>query len=267
MTGLIRVGQWYVIWLVVLGLVACARAPIVKQELITVTGRGYAKDFTEPAPEPPSRYINNLWAKLSLEARGTAKPQAMIANPLQRKLIAQLRARSNAKRALAQKVEELKITDDVTLGEYLQTHPGLRPQVEDLIRNANLAQEEELADGSWSVLVELKLAGLAEMIGPQALSELSKPRQTPPQTIREKAEAQAIRNARERLMRYIGGLQTQSGMTVSELMRRNPRFSQYMQALVQNAPIVDTRYPEDGVSEVDLEFDLAAIRELLSEVF
>ncbi len=263
MAELIRVRHWYLVWLVLLGLGACATQPIVTQEIITVTGRGYARDFVAPVIEPPTRYMKNLWANLSIEARGTAKPQAVIANPLQRKLMGQLHARSNAKRALAQKVEELKITENITLAEYLETYPALRPQVEALIGNADIVQEDELADGIWSVRVKLKLAALAELIEPQKLPESSKQKQTLPQTIREKAEAQAIWNARDRLMYYIAGLEIQSGATVSEWMRRDPRLYQHVRAMVQNAPIVDTRYPDDGVCEVDLEFDLAEIRALL----
>ncbi len=263
MAVLMRVSHWCLVWLVLLGLVGCATQPIVMPEIITVTGRGYARDFVAPVIETPPRYVKNLWANLFLEARGTAEPQAVIANPLQRRLMAQLHARSSAKRALAQKVEELKVTEDITLGEYMETYPALRPQVEALIRNADLIQEDELPDGIWSVRVKLKLARLAELIRPQKLPEPSKQKQTLPQTIGEKAEAQAIRNARERLMYYIAGLEIQSGITVSEFMRRDSRFFQHVLAMVQNAPIVDTRYPDDGVCEVDLEFDLAAIRALL----
>ena len=110
--------------------------------------------------------------------------------------------------------------------------------------------------------MKLKLAALAELIEPQKLPESSKQKQTLPQTTREKAETQAIWNARDRLLYYIAGLEIQSGTTVSEWMRRDSRFFQYVLAMVQNAPIVDTRYPDDGVCEVDLEFDLAEIRAL-----
>ena len=261
--GLTRASHWCLVWLLLLGLVGCATQPIVMPEIITVTGRGYARDFTAPIIETPSRYMKNLWANLSVEARGTAKPQAVIANPLQRRLMAQLDARSSAKRALAQKVEELRVTEDITLAEYLQTYPALRPQVEALIRNAELVQEDELSDGIWSVRVKMKLAALAELIRPQELPEPSEQKQTLPQTIGEKAEAQAVRNARERLMYYIAGLEIQSGTTVFESMRQDPRFFQHVVTMVQNAPIVDTRYPDDGVCEVDLEFDLAEIRALL----
>jgi len=264
MAELIRVRHWYLVWLVLLGLGACATQPIVIKEIITVTGRGYARDFTAPVIETPTRYVKNLWANLSIEARGTAKPQAVIANPLQRRLMAQLDARSSAKRALAQKVEALRVTEDITLAEYLQTYPALRPQVEALIRNADLVQEDELSDGIWSVRVKLKLARLAELIRPpQELPESSKQKQTLPQTTGEKAEAQAIQNARERLIYYIAGLEIQSGTTVFESMRQDPRFLQHVVTMVQNAPIVDTRYSANGVCEVDLEFDLAVIRALL----
>lgn len=263
MAGLIRVSYWGLVWLVLLGLGGCATQPIVMQEIITVTGRGYARDFTAPVIETPSRYMKNLWANLFLEARGTAKPHVVIANPLQRRLMAQLDARSSAKRALAQKVEELKVTEDITLAEYLQTYPALRPQVEALIWNAELVQEDELPDGIWSVRVKMKLAALAELIRPpQELPEPSEQKQTLPQTTGEKAEAQAVRNARERLMYYIAGLEIQSGTSVFEWMRQDPRFFQHVVTMVQNAPIIDTRYPDDGVCEVDLEFDLAEIRAL-----
>lgn len=263
MAELIRVRHWYLVWLVLLGLGACATQPIVIREIITVTGRGYARDFVAPVIETPSRYVKNLWANLSIEARGTAKPQAVIANPLQRKLMGQLHARSNAKRALAQKVEELRVTEDITLAEYLQTYPALRPQVEALIGNADIVREDELPDGIWSVRVKLKLAALAELIEPQKLPESSKQKQTLPQTTREKAETQAIWNARDRLLYYIAGLEIQSGTTVSEWMRRNPRLYQHVRAMVQNAPIVDTRYSGDEICEVDLEFNIAEIRALL----
>jgi hypothetical protein len=250
-------------WLILLGLWGCATQPIVRQEIITVTGRGYASDFSAPKVETPSRYMSYLWSHLSLEAKGMVGPQADVANPLQRKVMTQLQARSNAKRSLAQKVEELKVTENATLAKYLQTHPDLRPKVEELIRNAELVEEDELPDGTWSARVELKLGPLAGLVEPERLAKPVEPKEIPAQTTRQKAEAQAIRNARDRLTRYLQGLEIEPGITVFELMRRDPAFSQHLKTMVDNAPIIDRRYPHEGVCEVDVEFDLAALRQLV----
>jgi hypothetical protein len=252
---------------------SCARRAPFPPEIITVTGTGYAnpqeqaqkvaEEVTPPqVVEPPD------WSGERIEAIGNGVPPDEAANLAQARLMAKLAARRDAQRNLAEQLYGVQIDSNTTVRDFMTEHDVIRSKVDGLLKGFETVEEKELEDGTWEVRLAIGLEPFGEVIA----SEIAEPSGekvtvTGKALVSGQARLLARRaaevDARRKLMEYVKGARIDSYTTVENFMLKSDRINSQVRGIIMGARVVDTRYFGDGTCEVDIQFDLSRVKNLV----
>jgi hypothetical protein len=248
---------------------SCAHRRPFPPEIITVTGSGYAKPTEAAAPVQEAVAIPD-WNGKEIEAVGHGAPPAEAANAAQSRLMAKLAARRDAQRNLAETLNGVHIDSKTTVRNFMTESDEIRSKVEGFLRGFRTVEEKENEDGTWEVRIALALEPLREIIQAEragAKSEGQAVRVTGRSPLsgqdRLLARRAAETEARRKLLEYVKGARIDSYTTVEDFMTKDDRIRSQVSGLIAGARVVDTRYFDDGTCEVDIQFDLSQVKNLV----
>jgi hypothetical protein len=253
---------------------SCARRRPFPPEIITVTGSGYAKppEGAKPAPveQPaPEQVTVPDWSGKEIEAVGQGAPPPEAANPAQSRLMAKLAAKRDAQRNLVETLNGVQIDSKTTVRDFVTQNDEIRSKVDAFLKGCRVVEEKENADGSWEVRVAVGLEPLREIIAAQ---EAEHKASTPPRVTGKSplagqdlllARRAAEIDARRKLLEFVKGARIDSFTTVEDFMTKDDRIRSEVQGFVAGAHVMDTRYFDDGTCEVDIQFDLSQVKNLV----
>jgi hypothetical protein len=139
-------------------------------ELIITAGKmsyvAKGKPPTSPVITPPEIikvfYKQTLeekerWGPVILSAKGSGIPPPSAVNPAQARLLALRAAKVEALRNLLEQAYSVSIISDSTIQDFTLKSDVIKSRVESFIKGAWVAEERQMTDGSYEVLMEIGL--------------------------------------------------------------------------------------------------------------
>lgn len=82
----------------------------------------------------------------------------------ERRLTAERAAELDAYRRIAENVKGLQVSGGSTVKDFLTTDVSYKTKTDAVIRGARRVDSQKNADGTWSVVMELNLSGMCDII-------------------------------------------------------------------------------------------------------
>lgn len=121
-------------------------------------------------------YIN--WDKGLVEAIGIGAPSSMAKSLAHGRLMARRAAIADAQRNLLKSVEGVQVTAETTVKNFQTTNDSVKTKVFDMIKEAKIVKEQQLADGTCQVTLRISLygtSGLSKIISDAITSAATAP--------------------------------------------------------------------------------------------
>lgn len=99
------------------------------------------------------------WSNQVLQATGSGVRPPNAASPAQARLMAKRAAVADAYRNLAQLVSDVQVTSETTVQKFITTNDTVRLSVQAYIRGARVVEESEDPDGTYTVTLQVGMAG------------------------------------------------------------------------------------------------------------
>ncbi len=127
------------------------------------------------------------WAGDTLESAGTGSAPRSIATEPQRSMAGKLKAKRAAIASLRQRVAQLPVTPDQTLGTVMNSNIGIRRSVEAALDKAQIVWEQEVSPGVFEVRVRTPLNPVADILEQNFVTPENAPAAPAPRTEGEPA--------------------------------------------------------------------------------
>ncbi|MBN1516087.1 LPP20 family lipoprotein [Candidatus Sumerlaeota bacterium] len=244
------------------GATACKTYPAV-----TVIGTGVGRPSAvisapEPAPPPP---MDLGWADQTVRAEGNGAPPPNM-RPAQARQMAKRAAVTDARRNLLEQIKGVSISSQTTVRDFMTESDVIRSRVDGLVRGAQIVDEDESSDGTYTVVIEVGLSPLGGVIQPPP----------PPRTTRSagvavsdpQAKAMALRaaemDANRKLVETIYGSYVQSETSVTNFELDYDRILSRTQGTLRFAQTLDRNYnPATGEAEVTKRLDSKQVKAMV----
>jgi hypothetical protein len=261
-------------------LASCAparRIDYARGEVITVTGYAESRDLavleagiaaSSAVQRAQSVPVDPSWAQIELTASATGKPPSSFSNVETRRLMAKRSAIGQAWRRLGHEIEQVEIPGYKRVGRYCRNDEEVRGKIERVIQGARVIQEREHVDGSYDVILAVRLDALAQFLPPgdqpdSPADEASSWREAERQRLRVLVARSAEEDARHRVLGYIQGAPIGPGRLMGQAMLQDAQLAAQIQGMVRSAPIQQVRFGEGGACEADIQFDLGRPKRLV----
>ncbi len=132
-------------------------------------------DLAKPTPPPAVRVLDltpirmtalprGRWCDVRVRAVGTGLPLATTRSEAERRLTAERSAELDAYRRIAENVKGVQVSGGSTVKDFVTTDASYRTKTDAVIRGARRVDSQKNADGTWSVVMELDLSGMCDII-------------------------------------------------------------------------------------------------------
>lgn len=129
----------------------------------------------KPAPPPAAQVLDltplqitalprGRWCDVQVRAVGTGLPMSTVRSEAERRLTAERSAELDAYRRIAENVKGLQVSGGSTVKDFVTTDASYKTRVDALIRGARRVGSQKNNDGTWSVVMELNLSGMCDVI-------------------------------------------------------------------------------------------------------
>jgi len=246
---------------------ACTGTRIVRPspDYVRVTGTSSAlTNSSAAAAAETSAPSGPAFAGTELTASAIAPRPAGSPGAETSRLIARQTAMGMAYRDLAGQIQQIVLPNGQTVANSISSDT-IRQQLENMVTQARVVEESEQPDGSYSVKLALRTDPLGPIFGygsENSGTPLTGLTMTaPPVASPAQLQTAADRAAREQLMNKIRIAPTNKvGERIGDYMQEHPDFAEQVRGMVQAAPASAPRQMPDGSWQVDIQFDVAAVR-------
>ena len=214
---------------------------------------------------PAAVVAETNWYAQELTATGDGAPPAHATSQAQRRLLTKRAAETEARRNLAEKLAGVHVSSQTTVRDFMTESDVIRSHCNAFIRGAQVVDERENADGTYTVTISLDLRSLREVIRPQAAP--APPRRAAP-VGGGRGKAMAMRaatlDAQRKLVEKIYGTYVQSETSVTNFELDYDRILSQASGLLRWAEETDQRYdPGSGEAQVTLRLDGANVKRMV----
>ncbi len=196
------------------------------------------------------------WAEEPVEATGQHRTRR--ARTDADREAARRQAAREALDSLRDQVYGLSIAEDVTIGQFLDAHPDLRPAVNSLLAAALGGPQlvsERIDDDGRSYTAEMKLSVPPNLllralrIGPWRAIEAT----SMTGSAMDLARTNAFRNARRQLRRKIHSIEFATGERASTLIERREGVREEIDQLIERQPIRLVEFTPAGMARIHMQ--------------
>ena len=104
------------------------------------------------------------WCDINVRAVGTGLPMASARSDAERRLTGERSAELDAYRRIAENVKGIQVSGGSTVKDFVTSDASYKTKVDAVIRGARRVDSQKNDDGTWSVVMELNLAGMCDVI-------------------------------------------------------------------------------------------------------
>ncbi len=240
----------------------------VPNQVVNVTGKStspqlaslQAQQTTVAVATPTASW--GAWANRELTATATVPPPSFSPGDETQRLFSRRQAISDAQRSLAAQIEQMRTPDGRAVADYA-ANDSVGMQIENLIQTeSRIVEEAAQPSGSYYIRMNLRTDSLTNILSGASVGT---PADQALQAQRQQAQAQvqmeAERDARQKLLQSVSAsLSNKPGVTIGEKMQEDEGFRQHVMTLIQQAPVQNTRFSQNGTCEVDMSLELDQIR-------
>lgn len=119
------------------------------------------------------------WDQNVVQAKGIGVPPATVSHPAQMRVMARRAAIVDAQRNLAEVIQGVQVNSETTVQNNIVLDDFVKSKVTALIQGARIIQEQPMPDGSYEVVLMVKLVGNNSVASAIAPSTASQPQALP----------------------------------------------------------------------------------------
>ena len=211
--------------------------------------------------------------KIKIRAEGRGKAYPMITDTNEAKKISEKEAVAEAENNLANIISEIKIGPKKNFADLMFEKKSEAGKLFEIVSKARIIERTENSDGSVSVILELDVMELQQMVKDKmnvwksiykiSMVEYMKDY---PALARITTERAAKLDGYRRLAEKIYGTVIASDTFVKDMVLDSDTITNVVQGIVQGAKVIETNYYSDGSVKVLMEIDGVLVANRLSSV-
>ncbi len=219
------------------------------------------------------KMIKDSVDKILVRAKGVGSLHPEIAVAEVAKQVSLREARIDAENRLADIISEIKVGPEKNMADLMFGNSSLTGKLFEMVSKAYVAETEELPDGRQSVLIEIRIETIQQLVKQKinawkSIRQISRTEymQDYPALARITTERAAKLDAYRRLAEKIYGTVITSETTVKDLTLENDIIVNEVKGLVKGATITNTIYFSDGSVKVTATIDGSLVKAGLEKV-
>lgn len=219
------------------------------------------------------KMIRDSVDKIVIRAKGIGNLHPEIAVAEAAKQVSLREARIDAENRLADIISEIKVGPEKNMADLMFGNSSLTGKLFEMVSNAYVIETEKLPDGRQSVLIEIRIDTIQQLVKQKinawkSIKQISRAQymQDYPALARITTERAAKLDAYRRLAERIYGTVITSETTVKDLTLKNDVIVNEVKGLVKGATITNTTYFSDGSVKVTAAIDGSLVKAGLEKV-